>query len=144
MSKDYEEYCKKQASRRLYDIRDYIGEIEKYISSLESEIDYLKVENARLMKDAKGLVDNRLIEENKRLLKQLEMSFGQFDSEKELKAYNAFCEEHRHLKKEIYKAAGIGHENPYVKMNGNGIGTCKTVVCPICGKEQDITDISVW
>ena len=128
------------------DIKSCIDAVSDYVFSLEAEIDRLKEENARLKKDASSFADEQLLKENKRLSKQLDLSFGRFDSEKELKAYNAFCKKHRHLKKEkdLCKAAGIGHENPYVKVNGNGIGTCKTVVCPICGKEQDITDISVW
>ena len=35
--------------------------------------------------------------------------------------------------------------NTYVyTLSGTGIGTCITVKCPICGEEEDITDIDSW
>ena len=140
-------YMKKQASKNFEDAHECIDEILKYVNHLESEILRLKKENECLKENAKRFADNQLIEENKRLTKELKLSIGRFDSEKELKAYKKFCKKHEHLK-DIESAddlvAGSVYKHPYIKLGGTGIGMCKTVVCPICGKEQDITDISVW
>jgi len=76
-----------------------------------------------------------------RLEKQLEMSVGFLNSEKELKAFKRFCK--KHVKCQL-SAKVNGGKVPYVIFNGTGIGTCKKVVCQVCGEEKDITDISVW
>lgn len=76
-----------------------------------------------------------------KLKHDLEMSPITFDSEKELKAYKKFCKKH---KKCQLSAKANGGKVPYIVLNGTGVGTCKKVICQVCGKEQDITDISVW
>ena len=83
----------------------------------------------------------KLKTEISRLRHDLEMSPIQFDSEKELKAYKKFCKKHE--KCQLTSKAN-GGKVPYIVLNGTGVGTCKKVVCQVCGKEQDITDISVW
>jgi len=35
--------------------------------------------------------------------------------------------------------------NTYIyTLTGTGIGACIKVKCPVCGEEEDITDISSW
>lgn len=76
-----------------------------------------------------------------RLEHDLEMSPITFDSEKEWKAYKKFCKKHEKCQ---LSAKANGGKVPYIVLNGTGIGTCKKVICQVCGKEQDITDIEVW
>ena len=120
----------------------------------QKEIKKLRKENKQLIEKSIPLVDKKLQEKIKELQKEIEswkerdrMSIGHFDSKKELKAYEKFCKKHEHLK-EIESVddlvAGSVYKHPYVKFGGTGIGMCKTVVCPVCGKEKDITDIEVW
>lgn len=80
-------------------------------------------------------------EEIEWLKKQLAMSVVVLDSEKELKAYKTFCKKHEKCQ---LSAKANGGKVPYIVLNGTGVGTCKKVVCQVCGKEKDITDISVW
>jgi len=137
-------YMKKQASKNFEDAHKCIDEILKYVNHLESETLRLKKENECLKENAKRFADNQLIEENKRLSEELNLSFGMFDSEKEKKEYEKFCKKHQHLSKGRILKISESKYMPYVKFSSNGIGIEKVVVCPHCGKEQDITDISVW
>ena len=52
----------------------------------------------------------------------------------EIKAYNDFCNLHKCCKSSVNVT--FSHES--------GIGTTVKVKCPVCGEEQDITDVSNW
>lgn len=122
-------------------LKSILIEIEKAYRVQEYQIEQLLKENEQLKKDAKMFVDKKLKDENNSLKRRLSMSIGEFDSKKELKAYEHFCNEH--VKCQLSSKAN-GGKIPYVILNGTGIGSCKKVVCQVCGAEKDITDISVW
>lgn len=112
-----------------------------YIEHYSDKIKMLEEENKILLQDAKKVADEDLKSENAELKKRLELSYGRFSSEKELKAFNAFVKKHTkcRLKHKIN-----GGKMPYVIPYGTGIGQCVTVVCPVCGEKKEITDTSVW
>jgi len=121
--------------------------VKPYIKPYEEALQDLASKNRALIDNAESEKIKKLESEIDDLKKLLRLSVVVLDSEKELKAYKKFCKKHEHLK-DIESAddlvAGSVYKHPYIKLGGTGIGMCKTVVCPICGKEKDITDISVW
>lgn len=122
-------------------------EIFKKISEpFEKEIARLEAENAELRKNAKQIADKELKDEIEQLKKRLELSFGEFSSKKELSEYKKFCKKHKHLEqwKGTEHVAGWVAKFPYVVEEAASMGHLVKAVCPICGAEKDITDISVW
>lgn len=115
--------------------------IAEIVAPYEEKIADLKAQNNQLIKDAESAKICELGAENEILKKELAMSVVVLDSEKELKAYKTFCKKH---KKCQLTSKANGGKVPYLVLNGTGVGACKKVVCQVCGKEQDITDISVW
>ncbi|MBR3739473.1 MAG: hypothetical protein IKN04_03325 [Clostridia bacterium] len=85
-------------------------------------------------------IKNEFAEENARLKEQLRFSVATLSSEKELRAYNDFVDEHRTCR--LTKATG--GMIPYVIQHGHGLGCCTTVYCQVCGASKNITDSSVW
>ena len=75
------------------------------------------------------------------LEKHLNLSYGEFASQKEKEAYDQFEKEHIH---DRLSSKYNGGRAPYLIPTGTGIGTNLKVVCPICGESKDITDTSVW
>jgi len=62
-------------------------------------------------------------------------------SDKERTADTAFRRRHYEMHTPHTKASG----NTYIyTLTGTGIGTCVKVKCPVCGEEEDITDIGSW
>ncbi len=115
-------------------VADIVKPYKDVIDSLEKRIQ-------RLLDNAESAKIRELEIENAHLKHLLEMSPVTFDSEKELKAYKKFCKKHEKCQ---LSAKENGGKVPYIVLNGTGVGTCKKVICQVCGKEQDITDISVW
>lgn len=79
--------------------------------------------------------------ENKRLKDMLRFCVAELYSEKELEAYNAFCEKHMKCRLDTKIHGGM---MPYVVQYGTGIGVITKVHCQVCGEEEDITDSDVW
>ena len=74
-------------------------------------------------------------------------------SDKECEAYKKFYDKHwnKHMKekygkeyKKVFMKNPLPGWNHVVELVGTGFSTCITVVCPICGKKKDITDIDNW
>ena len=111
-------------------------------------IKYYREENERLKRENKEWhtkalekANDELKDEIQFLQEKLALSYGEFSSEKEKQAYEQFEEEHMH---DRLISKYNGGRAPYLVPTGTGIGTLLKVVCPICGKSRDITDISVW
>lgn len=115
--------------------------VKPYIKPYEEALQDLASKNRALIDNAESEKIKKLESEISYLKKQLELSVVSLDSEKELKAYKKFRKKHEKCQ---LSAKANGGKVPYIILNGTGIGTCKKVVCQVCGKEQDITDISVW
>ena len=115
--------------------------VAEIVKPYKDVIDSLEKRIQRLLDNVESAKISELEIENNHLKHLLEMSPIQFDSEKELKAYKKFCKKHEKCQ---LSAKVNGGKVPYIVLNGTGVGTCKKVICQVCGKEQDITDISVW
>ena len=115
--------------------------IDEITKPFRERIVELEQQNQHLIDDVESEKIKKLESEISYLNKQLELSIISLDSEKELKAYKKFCKKHEKCQ---LSAKANGGKVPYIVLNGTGVGTCKKVICQICGKEQDITDISVW
>lgn len=79
--------------------------------------------------------------ENLQLRKKLERAVAMLGSDLELERYRSFLSEHE---KCLSGSRANWGRAPYVKQVGTGLGTATTVVCQVCGAEQDITDFSAW
>lgn len=115
--------------------------VDEITKPFRERIVELEQRNQRLLDGAESAKIREMEIVISKLKHDLEMSPITFDSEKEWKAYKKFCKKHE--KCQLTNKAN-GGKVPYIVLNGTGIGTCKKVICQVCGKEQDITDISVW
>lgn len=111
------------------------------ISGLEHSNQQLLEENKKLKENANGVVIDELKREIASLKDKLHLSYGQFESEKELKAFQDFEKEHMHDRKTSKAHGGM---SPYIIATGTGVGTIFKAVCPICKASKDITDTSCW
>ena len=114
-----------------------------YCSTLEEKNKELQEKVSAFSTDKEKYANEFLIEENGRLKRELDFSYGQFSSKKEVKAFKTFCKKHTHSKEKLDNKAYSG-KVPYVIPTGCGVGITYTVVCPICNVEKDITDIDCW
>ena len=115
--------------------------IDEITKPFRERIAELEQRNQRLLDGAESAKIREMEIVISKLKHDLEMSPIHFDSEKELKAYKKFCKKHEKCQ---LSSKANGGKVPYIVLNGTGVGTCKKVICQVCGKEQDITDISVW
>lgn len=97
--------------------------------------------NQKLHDDAEAIVRHEYEAEIAHLKERLSMSYGEFASQKEKDAYNAFEQRHMHQRLTMKIQGG---KAPYLIPTGTGIGTHLEVVCPICGEKEDITDLDMW
>lgn len=61
----------------------------------------------------------------------------------EIMRYNAFKTDHKKCTENINTTIGDGKQ-PSVEFGITGIGHTVNVICPICGKKENITDYSSW
>ena len=115
--------------------------VAEIVKPYKDVIDSLEKRIQRLLDNVESVKIRELEIENAHLKHLLEMSPVTFDSEKEWEKYKKFCKKHE--KCQLTSKAN-GGKVPYIVLNGTGIGTCKKVICQVCEKEQDITDIDVW
>ena len=97
--------------------------------------------NKKMHDDAEAIVRHEYEAEIAYLRKRLELSYGEFASQKEKDAYNDF--EKRHMHERLTMKIQMG-KAPYLIPTYVGVGTNLKVVCPICGESEDITDTGVW
>ena len=124
---------------------DIIARIDALINQLEIAENaraQLKDDLDRYKADARKCANQELINETNRLKAELSLCYGsyKFDTEKELKAFKAFENEHIHCSKTKVDSAKL----PYIVSSACGFGISKTAVCRICGKTKNITDIDAW
>lgn len=120
--------------------------IKEIVAPYEARIQTLREQNERLLKNAKKEANRELKDEIKQLKDRLSLSFGEFASQKELKAFKEFCKKHKHAEqmKGMEHVAGWVARYPYVIEEATGLGHMVKAVCPICGDKKDITDIRCW
>jgi len=122
-------------------IKETLNNLSEQIDGLTTRAEMLAEENRKLRKDAQGIVSDEIRKENEYLKKRLELSFGEFNSEKEYKDYLKFVKAHKHNRDKLKIEAG---KAPYIITYGTGLGPMHTVVCQICGEKKDITDTRAW
>lgn len=96
---------------------------------------------AKTKEDVAAEIHNEFEEENKSLRARLHFSYGNFHTEQELNKWKDFCERHANC----WDGSKIGSGRAfYVKPYSTGFSTGYIAVCPHCGVEEDISDISWW
>lgn len=85
-------------------------------------------------------IQNEYAAENASLKQELKFAIASVSSEKELEDYNNFVNEHLVCR----QTKATGGSLPIITQYATGIGMCTTIKCPICLKELNITDTSVW
>ena len=71
-------------------IRKTMNDLAVQVDLFTTRVERLVEENKKLREDAQGLVSEELRKENECLKKRLDLSFGEFNSEKEYKDYLKF------------------------------------------------------
>ena len=120
------------------ELSKFVLETVKYY---QEKADALQQMNERLKNDAAEVVLHEYERELGYLRNRLNLSYGEFASQKELNAYNQFIKDHMHDRE---TSKYNGGRAPYLIPTHTGIGTVLHVKCPICGAERDITDTEAW
>ena len=127
--------------KTIYDAIELAQAVTDTIQYYQQQNQQLIEKNTKLHDDAVEIVRNEFIDKIQYLEEERKMSYGHFSSQKEKDAYHDF--EKRHMHDRMTSRAN-GGKCPYIIPTGAGIGTILKVVCPICGEQEDITDIEVW
>lgn len=126
----------------------HVHDKKELADSIYNTIKYYEEYNAALCKEITELRENayekvsdELKDKIQALQERLDLSYGEFSSQKEKDAYLDFEQRHMH---ERLTMKSQGGKAPYLIPTGTGIGTYLEVVCPICGEKENITDLEVW
>ena len=130
-----------QGAKTIYNADELKEHVYNTIKYYEDENNYLREKNKQLTEDAISIVKKDYEQHIEHLDRRLQLSYGEFASQKELDAYNEFVKEHMHNRK---TSRCNGGRAPYIIPNYTELGCIKKVVCQICGESKDITDDSVW
>lgn len=103
--------------------------LDKYVKRLQENNAWLREQLSNFNKDEEL---EKLQKEYKDYRKHVLIDF----SDVELKRYRDFRDKH-------YKKCNNGNRYIYT-LTGCGIGTAIEIKCPICGEEEDITDVESW
>lgn len=128
-------------TEKIYDEKELADAVTATIHYYKTENAKLKEKNKQLHDAAEQVVRREYEKHINDLEKQLNLSYGEFSSEKEKQAYEDFTQEHMH---DRLTSRYNGGRAPYLIPTGTGIGTVLKVVCPICGESKDITDTKIW
>ena len=108
----------------------YLEEMKRY-----------KAQAAKTREEVEKEVAGEYLAENNRLHDRIRFSIAEVHSDKELDAYNTFCDKHLPCR---LKCKINGGAVPYIMQYGTGLGMITKLKCPVCGDTTDITDTSVW
>lgn len=128
-------------SVQIYDEQELAELIINTIKWYKERNNELFLENQTLHDNAEDAVRKEYDEKIQQLKVRIDLSYGEFASQKEKERYKDF--EQRHLNERLISKTD-GGKRPYLIPTYTGIGTVLTVVCPICGKSEDITDTEAW
>ena len=131
----------KDYSATIYDHDELTKMVSDTIHYYEEANKQLIEQNNRLTENAEQVVREDYEEQIDYLNERLNLSYGEFASEKELQAYKDFTNRHMHNRAESKANGGLA---PYIIPNYTGLGCIKKVVCQICGESEDITDTEAW
>lgn len=110
--------------------------IQKSVESIKQSVEYLVRDNNALRSQIKKFNKDAEIQAKDKELKSVRDHALCVMSDKESKARRIFVEQH-------YKSCGNAGTYIY-ELSGTGIGTVIKIKCPVCGVEEDITDIDSW
>ena len=126
---------------KVYNEDELANAVYDSVKYYRERAEELQKRNKELHDDAIKIVNDELRDQIQFLQDRLDMSYGSFASQKEKDAYLNFQERHMH---ERLTSRAQGGKCPYLIPTGTGIGTILHVKCPICGEEENITDMEVW
>ena len=126
---------------KVYDPDELIEAVSSTVKYYKAHAEALEKENKELHARALEMANEELIDKIQALQEELSLSYLKFASIKEKKAYENF--EQRHMHDRLVSKYNSGRA-PYLIPTGVGVGTHLEVVCPICGKKENITDTEVW
>lgn len=119
------------------DLADTVFEnLQYYLENMKEAKEKAAMTREEVAKEIK----NEYAAENASLKQELKFAIASVSSEKELEDYNNFVNEHLVCR----KTKATGGSLPIITQYATGIGMCTTIKCPICLKELNITDTSVW
>lgn len=128
-------------TKKIYNKEELSTAIFNSIEYYENQIARLKEQNDKLIADAAAVVRAQYEQEIANLKHSLSLSYGEFYTEKEKSDYLQFVEDHMHDRE---TSKYNGGRAPFLIPHYNGIGRTLNVVCQICGKSKDITDMEAW
>ena len=125
----------------LYDANSLAALVKDSVQYYQEQAKEATERANKTYEEVKAQIVNEYEEENKRLRKDSELVWLRFSTSKEQEDYKKFVEKHKPCQKTSRANSGRW---PYLIPVGTGLGTSLTVVCPICGEKEDITDIGAW
>lgn len=124
----------------VYNSRIIFGDPEKNIESslakIKESADYLVQRNRELSEQLNQYDENTGIKAKEDEIRSIQQRAITVLSPKEYERDKAFRDRH-------YQLCKNGSRFIY-DLQGTGIGTVVKIKCPICGAEEDITDIESW
>ena len=130
-----------QHMTRVFPADDLARLVRDSVEYYQQQADHANEQAGKTREEVKKDTLNQYEAENQRIKKKLERAVAILGSDLEMKRYLSFLSEHE---KCLRSSRANWGRAPYVKQVGTGLGTATTVVCQVCGAEQDITDLSGW
>ena len=127
--------------KKAYPAEDLAQLVKDSVEYYEQQAEMSRNLAQRTKQEVANEIVNEHEAENQRLKDKLKYAVVILGSDSELESYKRFCSEHEKCMSSCRVNWG---RVPYVKQVGTGIGTATTVVCQVCGVEQDITDFRNW
>ena len=109
---------------------------QEYLRGLQAAFHSVQGERDRLSKIVAGWNRDEELTRLRAAVDQCKEHSLQILSDTELEAIKFFKQRH-------YDSCGNGSTYQY-QLTGTGIGTAIKIRCPICGKEEDVTDYDSW
>lgn len=125
---------------RILEPQELADNVLQTLLFYKEEMEEARMIAARTQEEVAADIENKFAGENARLNQQLKFSIASVSSEKELEDYNNFVNEHLVCR----QTKATGGALPIITQYATGIGMCTKIKCPVCLKEWDITDTSVW
>ena len=130
-------------SKQIYSPKEIIKMLEDTFTYFQQNMLNSRTAANKTREEVVAEIHNEFEKENQKLKDKLRFSYGSFYSEKELKAYENFKEEHKKCWENL-KNKHEASKQFYIKTYGTGFGISFIACCPWCGEEKDITDIDNW
>lgn len=114
-------------------VRDTVGHYQQSAAEAASRA-------AKTREEVAADIVNEYAGENQRLKATLSRCVFLLGSQKEMEAFCSFTRRHEACRKNSILLFPF----PFVSQAGTSVGVNTIVVCPVCGKMEEITDVSAW